>query len=392
MKLNPNQQVTIQYLDHGRIQVTSKQNHSTPGAYMQIHVQPNTKYMINFRGYHIGDSSIRLWIADKNKKTLYKWDGKIKKKLSGATFDFLNKKEKKINVGILFINPKRGNCCIIKHMGVDLAKSSTINKSIQTLKNTKTIPESISNTKSVNISNHSSGKKIAIVVYTYDRYMMLKHLLDSIQVNLSTNYEYRVFIFDDASPKKQTYIKTDYSFEIYYHRFSVNHGKVNWYIMIDYIFKFFKSKKFHYYIFTSDDMQFIHQGIEKSVQLYEGIKDDNKGCLNIHNDRGPFSRWVKHQPKNYDKQLWRTYWIDMCFLCKYQTLKKLNFGINFTDFKKIIRHNKYGSGVGKFLSIKLDKQNVHIYLVKNSLIYHLGNDESKMNPKERKINQLVTRL
>lgn len=234
--------------------------------------------------------------------------------------------------------------------------------------------------------------EIGIIIYTYDRYRLLINLLDSIKRSVPIGMNVIVYIFDDASPKKQRFQTDEYSdaFSIYYHRFSKNHGRLRWYQMISYIFKSLKNTKHEYYFFLNDDMEFIENGIMKAIDIYASIDDPKKICMNIHHDRKPKSKWVEKQPKDYNDDVWRVYWTDTSFLCQYDFLKEMNFRISKDEFSEIIRSQKFSSGVGRFISVKLHQRKKKIFLVKRSIVIHHGNNKSKMNPEERKKHKLIS--
>lgn len=237
--------------------------------------------------------------------------------------------------------------------------------------------------------------ELGFVIYTYDRPYLLVNLLDSIQKELnffSDNSESWVYIFDDASPKKQIFQPEKYSFKIHYHRFKKNHGRLKWYQEIDYIYSFLKDHRHRYYFFLNDDMQFVFNGIQQAINIYQGIDHPDKVGMNIWNCRGAYSKWVPKQPKEYNQDVWRVYWTDSVYLCEYKFLEQFNFQMKKADFFKIVKNQKCSSGVGHYISQIIHRKGKKLYLVKKSLVHHFGNGKSKMNPKERKVHPLHSRF
>lgn len=230
-------------------------------------------------------------------------------------------------------------------------------------------------------------RDIAIIIYTYDRYQILVNLLNSIQKNLPDDLKVKVYIFDDCSPQKQIYHSEDYDYEIQYHRFPKNNGRFKFYELFRFIFKFMKKRKFKYFFFLNDDEEFVDDGINKAISLWHSIKDPKKIAMNIRYDRKPFSKWVPKTPVDYNQDLWKAYWIDTSFMCQYNFIKMFNFDIDKKDFFRIVKTQKYSSGVGRYLSVKVDENKLNLYLVKSSIMKHLS-IESKMNPEERKVHKL----
>lgn len=236
-------------------------------------------------------------------------------------------------------------------------------------------------------------KRLAFIIYTYDRYELLNQLLMSISREVPEQFETRVFIFDDCSPSSHIFNEDEFSFSIHYHKFKKNHGKRKWYAMINYIYKFLEKRKpFDFYFFLNDDMEFVENGIQKALQIYKSIDNPKKIALNLHNDRGPSSKWQSKSPKEHGPDLWKVGWTDTSFLCQINFLKNLKWRIPKEDFFKIVRNQDCGSGVGLYISKTLSNKGKRFFLVKKSLIFHKGNHESKMNPKERQKHPLITNL
>lgn len=234
--------------------------------------------------------------------------------------------------------------------------------------------------------------RIAVVIYTYDRYQLLVNLLDSLREN-GLSQMMVVMIYDDASPKEQIYQIDQYPFEIKYYRFGVNHGRKNWYRMISLIFADLRNAgEFSHYFFTSDDMVLVKDGLSRAIESFDRIADQKKICLNLNNDRKLKTKWVAKEPKKYGEDLYRIYFVDMCFICDRRFLMALDFKIEKKDFYRLIKNQKFSSGVGQYLSVKLHQLGYNLYLVKSSCVIHRGNSCSKMNPVERKRHQLVSKV
>ena len=236
--------------------------------------------------------------------------------------------------------------------------------------------------------------KLGIIIYTYDRYDLLVSLLNNLNNEIIVGkYEADVYIYDDASPKKQIYDVNDYQYKIKYHRFDKNHGKSRWYQMIDYILKDLKPKSdimmnYDYYLFTSDDMLLRENFFASSIKLYESIKSPKKICLNVHNDRGQTKCWTNFYPRRYNREIWLTNWVDMCFICTDKLLIELNYGI--TNFKL---PKTGGSGVGEYISRTLYRQKCLLFMVEDSLVLHQASHASKMiNNEYRQHNPLISRF
>ena len=118
--------------------------------------------------------------------------------------------------------------------------------------------------------------------------------------------------------------------------------------------------KHKYYIMLPDDFLTNREMVEKAVELWEGIKDKRKICLNLYADRIGMTCWTNFQPR--DRGLyWQAQWVDMCFICEYlffDTLGRINGPLR----------RSISSGVGSYISRKLSKAKYNLYQVKESLI------------------------
>jgi hypothetical protein len=101
--------------------------------------------------------------------------------------------------------------------------------------------------------------------------------------------------------------------------------------------------------------------IAKAIELWNGIIDTKKICLNLYADRIGKRCWTNIYP--VDKgNVWQTGWVDMCFLCEEKF---------FTELGTIPpRHvgNRGSSGVGAYISRRMVKLKLNMYQVKESLV------------------------
>lgn len=240
----------------------------------------------------------------------------------------------------------------------------------------------------INIETNIKNGHIYIVIFTYERYEKLCNLLNDIDKYMK-NYNIVVNIFDDASKKEQIFKNNKYKFPINYYKFKYNHGKKKWYKMHEYIMSILQNTDFKYYIYLADDMRLVDNFFDKCIQNFNEIKDINKICLNINNDKGIINQWTNKRPIKYNDNIWKTYWVDMCFISNHTLFKKLNY--RFNDFKEQTNPN-LSSGVGKYISNYFCKRDYNMYQAKKSLVIHDGNDDSKMNGNIRKNNKLISKI
>lgn len=118
-----------------------------------------------------------------------------------------------------------------------------------------------------------------------------------------------------------------------------------------------------YYFMLPDDFIIDITQVMKAIEIWEGIEDPQKICLNLYMDRLGQSCWTRVLP--VDKgNVWQTGWVDMCFLCEDKFFSMVGV------IPPLHRGNisvKGSSGVGAHISRKLNKNGFHFYQVKESL-------------------------
>ncbi len=225
---------------------------------------------------------------------------------------------------------------------------------------------------------------LCIAITTYEREDLLKSLLNDI--NKYKNYlKIKIFIFDDGSNIQ--YNLKDY--DVKYIKYLVNHGKKQYWKLINDIFKVFKHISSNYYMILPDDINLKNNFFNYAFKFYESINDPKKICLNLLMDesRRGKKNWTNFQPIEYSNY-YLTQWNDLCFLAEKNFFEVLNYEITPIDENSWANNENLSSLVGQQISIRLYKLNKNMYHVKNSLVTH-GPHISKMNTKEREINKLI---
>lgn len=128
----------------------------------------------------------------------------------------------------------------------------------------------------------------------------------------------------------------------------------------------FQGKGSHrYYFMLPDDFLPAEGMVEKAIAIWEAIDDNKKICLNLYSDRIGETCWTNFKPQDKG-DVWKTQWVDMCFLCEESF---------FTHLGQIaeIRLNwdigkQKSSGVGAYISKKLNRIGLSLYQVKESLV------------------------
>jgi len=120
----------------------------------------------------------------------------------------------------------------------------------------------------------------------------------------------------------------------------------------------------YYYIMLPDDFLMDKKQVEAALDLWRGIENKNKICLNLYADRIGQKCWTNFTPV-LKGNVWLTQWVDMCFLCKEKFFVMLGT-INSKDFNG--RLNKRSSGVGAYISRRLYGRRQNLYQATESLV------------------------
>lgn len=121
--------------------------------------------------------------------------------------------------------------------------------------------------------------------------------------------------------------------------------------------------KHQYYFMLPDDFLPVDNMIERAMAIWREL--DDPICLNLYPDRVGKKCWTDFPPKDMGIA-WKTQWVDMCFMAKDNFFTQVGRipQIKF-DWK---RHPKAGSGVGRYISLRLNDQKCNMYMVKESLV------------------------
>jgi hypothetical protein len=113
-----------------------------------------------------------------------------------------------------------------------------------------------------------------------------------------------------------------------------------------------------------DDFLMDKKQVEDALELWRGIEDENKICLNLYADRIGKKCWTNFTSV-LKGNVWLTQWVDMCFLCKEKFFTELGL-ISDKNFHGSF--NKRSSGVGAYVSRKLYKKGLNLYQACESLV------------------------
>jgi glycosyltransferase involved in cell wall biosynthesis len=223
-----------------------------------------------------------------------------------------------------------------------------------------------------------------IIITTYNRPESCEKLIRQIQKQLKGT-PYSIHVFDDFSRIKPKIPKDR---RIKYFRFSYNHGKQNYWKVVNFAFK--QIPQSQYYFMLPDDIELKDNFFERAISKWKSIKDKDKVSLELmlNKERVGKKNWTDFLPQkvkcgNY--LLWNTQWTDLCFVAERKFFDLV--GTICVNPKRWKRNNLLSSGVGENISKRLHFQNYNMYAVTISLCLH-DDLPSQMNPQERMVNKM----
>lgn len=138
-------------------------------------------------------------------------------------------------------------------------------------------------------------------------------------------------------------------------------GKRGYWRLVNMLFR--HRGQHQYYMMLPDDFIINETQVMEAIDVWESIEDRHKICLNLFADRIGVSCWTLVKPKDMG-YVYKTGWVDMCFLCEDRFFRELGA----IPALHISNHPiKGSSGVGAYISRKLNKNGFHFYQVKKSL-------------------------
>jgi len=175
---------------------------------------------------------------------------------------------------------------------------------------------------------------------------------------------------------------------------ATNHGKKGYWKLCTYAMQVIRdNSNFNYFVKLDDDGRLVDRFFDKCCHIWESIHDPRKICLNFRVDSREGKRvWTNFVPqKKYFNGIpvYRSQWVDMDFFVPFQFFSTLGYEIPKPPDQRW-RNPLISSGTGKYISNRLHKMGYSLYLTEQTLVIHDEHD-SKMNPRERSKNPLITK-
>lgn len=216
--------------------------------------------------------------------------------------------------------------------------------------------------------------KILFLIATCERPERLRQLL--CQIYALSPLPIEVCVVDDASTRDYDIAKR-YIKELggWYCQLDERHGKRRYWEVVDLLFKSAYNQEFDYVFKLDDDVVLHPQAIESAIQMFDTIsKHQDKRVLNMWVDHRANQRvWTNVTPtvERIGSQMFRKVgWIDGGnWMANRRVLEILDWSCPEPPEKWWERPGD-SSGVGKYLSVALNRLACKIYMPMDSLIYH----------------------
>lgn len=218
-----------------------------------------------------------------------------------------------------------------------------------------------------------------IIIPSYNRFDKLNNILEQLYTE-ETKYKIKIIICDDGSIDKRYYELKNIFSEIDYIRNTINNGKFGYWKTITSLFQQAAKYVTHAVIQIDDDFLLCDKFIDKLIdKFFESKIIDNRNVAIYY-----------HIPTNREIGWGMSNWIDGGALFDINFLEKINFSVDEIPKKRWLNTPELSSGVWQQISIKINNNGLFTYKLDYSLAEHNGNEDSKMNTKQRIRNSITT--
>jgi glycosyltransferase involved in cell wall biosynthesis len=215
------------------------------------------------------------------------------------------------------------------------------------------------------INNHGSNKaRIGVLITTYKRPEMLAQILEDLEQQ-SDRHDITCLVLDDEK---------------------LQNGKQKYWETINTLWEEAKKIEVDYYFQLPDDIKLEPDFLEKSIRIWNSIKDPDKICLNLLLEKHRMGKtcWTNFWPEvrhDASNRVLKAQWVDMLFISGRNFFEELGWQLNPIPLSRWQYRPKMSSGVGQQISTRLYHK-WNLYQTTEILVEHLGK-ASMMNPETR---------
>lgn len=146
-----------------------------------------------------------------------------------------------------------------------------------------------------------------------------------------------------------------------------------------------------YLLSLQDDIDFSPDAIDRALEIWHSIDDDDKAVLNLsaHESDQPGGRWVRFRRRESEDGTVRlTQWFDLsAYLAFPRGFDAWGHRVFPIDERRWQIDPTCSSGVARQLTRRLYLQRANVYQVASTLVYH-GGQPSLLNPERRAIDPM----
>jgi hypothetical protein len=224
----------------------------------------------------------------------------------------------------------------------------------------------------------STRPRVLALVIHYDRLLFLRRLVSQLQASRGVDVE--IVVVDDRTPGFEAPEGVLYAVRMQRH-----HGKNEFWRTTTVLFEQARRLAFDYALVIQDDMELDGPGaLRKLIRVWNAIPDRRKVAINPLNDRIGQPVWNRLPPENVGPGLWRSGWVDGCYLCERKFFEALEYRI-FPTYP----FRNGSSGVGRQITRRLVERFKTVYQTERAYVLH-GDHESKMHRRRRSVDPLIS--
>jgi hypothetical protein len=229
---------------------------------------------------------------------------------------------------------------------------------------------------------------VAICISSFNRYDKVKRIVNQI-LQQESKYTFKIFIMNDGSTiniDEYNNLLIDFP-EIVYLKNEVNGGKIKYWKTISDLWGKVKEYNTHALCQIDDDFILSNNFLNDLMDTFFNKKNENSSYLAFHFHTYYF---LKNNKIYNDSDGWNNennQNLDGGVLYDISFIEMINYSIDETKLKSKVDSSRVWINV----SNKLKLFGGRVYRFKESLAYHDGNEDSKLNPEVRKTNKMITR-
>jgi FkbM family methyltransferase len=231
---------------------------------------------------------------------------------------------------------------------------------------------------------------VTVVITTYNRPQYLERLLRSLIAD-AEGYTVNCLIYNDRSDVSYDQIpEGNERFRLKLINLPEHHGKRQYWRMVNRIFRDLEQIESRYFMQLPDDVEARPGFFSETIATYEAIINPNKICLNLYLDSSRIgkSNWTRTLPvieRHSDKHVFRTGWVDMCYIAEKRFFEALRFTVDQVPPSRWHGNPRLSSGVGQQITQRLGRYGM--YQVRDCALKSAG-VPSLMNPDRPKAEDL----